>query len=333
MTRTDEAPTNGYKVNGHGHTWAPVTPVTPTVVGPAEPLTQPLPAINDQPKPVETAKSAPAPPTVSNPDPPVAPPQPEAPTPPQRPEFPLARLEPLGFGMTVLMAGTGQVLFFADWWGGTLAATLAALALAACFEVLMIGATDTSMKRLVAGERWRLLLVFGAFIATGATCLQLIHWAPTSPGMGVTFGLASFSGWAIHAITGYSKAKGYRERHKAYQDEVERLRRRAESYAEAAYERQLADWETQRQATTRSVTAVEPGARDKPEQKQKQTPARKPKQAKPKQGSGKPHPERSAVIAWARTNNAGYKKTASHFGLPPSTVRDWLAEANREGTQ
>lgn len=192
-----------------------------------------------------------------------APPVPELPPlppVPARPQYPLHKVERLGFAMTTAVAAIGQVLFFREWFGGGVAATVAAIAVAACFEVTMIGAGDGALRHRVHQQRgWPLMLAISGFVAIGATVLQLLHWMPISVGIAITFALASLVGWIVHTATGWITGSGYLDAKHTHDAEVERRNRKSEARADAAYARQLAEHETTRQAAARAVAEADPG--------------------------------------------------------------------------
>lgn len=343
MTAIDDRPVNGHKVNGHGHghRWAPFQPIPE--LGPAEPLTQPLPAVTNT---GEMAEPAPAP----TPEPAAEPPA-DTPVdldtemrrdgyrPPDGPtdthtlpvNFPLRHAIKAGFAMTVLAAAVGQTLFFAGFFGGGLLGMGLAILIAAFAEVTMIGSGDGALRHKVEGNAgWQLLLAVSALVAVGATVLQVAHWlAEQQPVMALTFGAASLLGWLVHIVSGLIAANGYLARRAEWDDELDRRRRKRESRADAEQERRLAEWETQQQAVRRAAEHVEPP----PAEPSQPKPAKRGKaagKAKPDTDRA-PSPDRSEVLAWAAENNAGFKKAARHFRelgyhLPDGTARGWLAK-------
>lgn len=220
-----------------------------------------------------------------------------------------------GFGMTVLAAAVGQTLFFAGFFGGGLAGYGLAVLIAAFAEVTMIGSGDAALRHKVEGNQgWQLLLAVSALVAVGATVMQVAHWsAENQPVMALTFGAASLLGWIVHITSGLITAAGYLARRHEWDAELARRRRKREARADAAHERHLAEWQTQRQATRRAVAEVEPPAADPatPEPAGPE-PATQAKPAAPKpQGAGRtkpatpglPEPDPDEVFAWSAANN------------------------------
>src|SRR5699024_4713805 len=264
MSLTDEPPVNGH--NGHSlphlapfqpvpirSTLDPVTPATTEQMTP-----EPSPPLAGPDSTTEQPEQRPvAPPPAAAPTPvPPAPRAEEPPLPakPVQPEFPLRTLQAVGLVMAVAMSAVGQVLFWRGFFGGGAEALLGAIAIAAAFEVLMIGATDMSLHHKTEGSPWWLLLFpIGASAAGVAAIVQLLHWPPE---MGIPFAAASTLGWAAHAVSGWMRAQHYRTAIAEYTAEVDRRRRKAESRADAEYERALAEVETTRQAAQRAVDTV-----------------------------------------------------------------------------
>lgn len=285
---------------------------TPSVTPGAEPSPDAAPVergVAAQPAPTPTPSAS----VATEPDPPLT---------PVRPEYPLRRLQSVGLAMTVAMAAVGQILFWREFFGGGTAALAGAVAIAAAFEVLMIGATDTALDHKASGSPWwRVLFPVGALAAGVAATVQLLHWPAT---MGIPFAAAALIGWGAHAISGWIRAQHYQQEKAFYDGEIDRRRRKAESRADAEYERRRAEWDTPRQAAARAADEAAQEPR-KPETKPTQG-----KSARSSTTARLPRPDRSDVVAWARAHNAGHKKAAAHFQrqgyrLPESTARDWLA--------
>src|SRR5699024_10785649 len=248
---------------------------------------------------------------------------PQAPDAPELPTFPLQRLLPVGLAMTVVMAATGQVLFWQDFFGGGTGALLAAVAIAAAFEVIMIGATDRALSHKAGGSRWwRLLFPMGATAAIVAAGVQLLHWDAT---MGIPFAAAALIGWAAHATSGWITAQHYRQERDVYDAEIARRDRKAESRADAEYDRAMAEVETTRQAANRAVAeaaAAEPAPEPKPAPKSS---------SKSKTGTSAPRLDRETAREWSQANgNASQAQVRAHFEqlgyrVPAvSTLRGWL---------
>lgn len=336
MSLTHEQPVNGH--NGHElRNLAPFRPVTvrssldQAVPDPVE-QTQPLsPLAGPDTNHSERQPVAPPPAAAPTPAPPA--PRTEEPPPPAEPtlpSFPLRGLEWLGLAMTVAMAATGQIMFWHRFFGGGPGALLGAIGVAAAFEMLMIGGTDKGMQRKAEqAPGWRWLVAGGAVASLVAATVQLLHWDIQ---MGVPFAAASLLGWAVHTVSGWSTAQRYINERSSYDAEMARRRRKAESRADAEYERYMADVETQQQAVQRAVDTVTP-TEPKPEKPAKAASGKKTTPAKSTGRKAAAAPELTPALAreWSDANDgATASQVIAHFKQQgyqlkePRTVRRWL---------
>src|SRR5699024_4342646 len=109
-------------------------------------------------------------------------------------------------------------------------------------------------------RRWLPFLLVSFAAAAAASGMNLSHFWHINISLAVLFGGVSLLGYLLHILDGFVKGSGYLDRKQAYDEAVERRQAEQRQRAEATYERQLAAYESQQQATRRAVADVEPAA-------------------------------------------------------------------------
>lgn len=345
MTALEDRPVNGHKHNGHPHSWVPFPIQT---VGPAEPMTQPLPAVDTtpqaEPEPeLETTEVGSEPTRV--PEPPEAPELPPLPELPAEPTFDVDR-EYWGhralvavYWIAILTGAVGQVAYFGDLFGLGKWGYAAAVVIATTAETVMVTSCDTALKHRVHGaykRRW-LPFMFVAFSAAfAASVMNLTHFWHSSPSLGLLFGGVSLLGFLLHVMDGFVKGSDHLDRKAKYDQAVNQRQTEQRQRAEAAYERQLAEYETQRQAAERALERAEARTEQPAPKSTSDADKAEQKPTKPAKGSGKgkattPELTREAAREWSQANgNATQAAVRKHFESQgyrvPSenTVRRWL---------
>lgn len=342
MTATDDRPVNGHKVNGHGHhgyRWAPFAPIPE--LGPAEPLTQPLPAVPDtgttaEPSPEPAAEQSET--SLRTPAwEPELPPLPELPT---EPTFNVDK-EYWGhkalvgvYWIAIATGAIGQAIFFGELFNAGIVGYVGAVIGATTAETVMVTACDTALKHRVHGarkRRWLPFLIASFAAAFAASAMNLSHFAPVSVSLGVLLGGVSLLGFLLHVMDGFVKGSDHLDRKREYDEAVKQRQAEQRQRAEAAYERQLAEFESHQQAARRVVEQVETTpAAAAAEQQAKPVKQAKPSKGKAKSGTAPAFTQADAqrelgdelwTLKPAEVNQR--METAGYRRKDPSAIRRW----------
>jgi hypothetical protein len=263
--------------------------------------------------------------------------------------FPLRHVKGVGFLMTVLAAGTGQVLFYLDSFGKDLDGWLLALFMAAYAEVSMVGTGDDALYHKCQGNKgYKGQLWVSGMVALAATVMQLLHWWDESPAKAITFAVASMTGYATHIKSGLIAADGYLRDLAVYNAELDRRRAAWDERVQEQYRQWVADRNAHREAVERQRALEEERQRAEIEIERERAAAaarsvanesrREPPPDRTSRKTAEPERVLDAETAWAwsvRNGHPGPKKLLDHFAnegyevKDKSTIRRWF-QAKRE---
>lgn len=233
---------------------------------------------------------------------PAPPPEPEPPQEPKRRKFRAADLYPLIFWISVIVGLSGQIIGFGSQFGGLWYSYCGAVIVGGIFELTMITASETAMRRIGHARpayEWAPFLAISIGAAGVAAYMNFTHWVWAGPNMALYFGGLTVGGFLGHLLDGLYDALRDRRKTLAYEQD------------KAAYEKRLAeDADEDRKAWRRYQRAIARTAEQAPAPP---APAKSKSSTSRKSKKSLSQANLDAIVAYAKVHELGARAALKQY--------------------